>query len=47
MDELAAQYNEEHPNVKITYNADSSGTLMTQIEEGYECDISFQQLRNR
>ena len=23
MDELAAQYNEEHPNVKITYNADS------------------------
>ena len=41
MDELAAQYNEEHPNVKITYNADSSGTLMTQIEEGYECDIFF------
>ena len=41
MDELAAQYNEEHPNVKITYNADSSGTLLTQIEEGYECDIFF------
>ena len=41
MDELAAQYNEEHPNVKITYNADSSGTLMTQIEEGYECDLFF------
>ena len=41
MDELAAQYNEEHPNVKITYNADSSGTLMTQIEEGNECDIFF------
>ena len=41
MDELATQYNEEHPNVKITYNADSSGTLLTQIEEGYECDIFF------
>lgn len=41
MDELASQYNEEHPDVKITYNADSSGTLLTQIEEGYECDIFF------
>ena len=41
MDKLATQYNEEHPNVKITYNADSSGTLLTQIEEGYECDIFF------
>ena len=41
MDELVTQYNEEHPNVKITYNADSSGTLLTQIEEGYECDIFF------
>ena len=27
MDELAAQYNEEHPNVKITYNADSSPVM--------------------
>lgn len=41
MDDLAAKYNEEHPNVKITYNADSSGTLLTQIQEGYECDIFF------
>ena len=41
MDELAAQYNEEHPNVKITYNADSSGTLQTQIEEGARCDLFF------
>lgn len=41
MDELAGQYHEEHPEVKITYNADSSGTLLTQIEEGYECDIFF------
>lgn len=41
MIELAEMYNEEHPEVKITYNADSSGTLLTQIEEGYECDIFF------
>lgn len=41
MTELADMYNEEHPEVKITYNADSSGTLLTQIREGYECDIFF------
>lgn len=41
MTELADMYNEDHPEVKITYNADSSGTLLTQIEEGYECDIFF------
>lgn len=41
MTELAEKYREEHPEVKITYNADSSGTLAAQIEEGYECDIFF------
>lgn len=41
MTELAGKFHETHPNVKITYNADSSGTLLTQIEEGYECDIFF------
>lgn len=41
MEEVAAKYNEQHPNVKITYNADSSGTLLTQIEEGYACDVFF------
>lgn len=41
MTELADMYNEEHPEVKITYNADSSGTLLTQIQEGYACDIFF------
>ena len=41
MDELKSMYNEEHPEVTITFNADSSGTLMTQIEEGYECDVFF------
>lgn len=41
MTELGELYHEEHPEVKITYNADSSGTLLVQIEEGYECDIFF------
>ena len=41
MDEIAAEYNKTHPDVKIVYNADSSGTLMTQIEEGYACDVFF------
>lgn len=41
MTDLAERYQKDHPEVKITYNADSSGTLLTQIEEGYECDIFF------
>ena len=41
MTELAEMYHEEHLEVKITYNPDSSGTLLTQIREGYECDIFF------
>ena len=41
MSELAELYGKTHPEVKITYNADSSGTLLTQIQEGYECDIFF------
>lgn len=41
MTELAEIYEKDHPEVKITYNADSSGTLLTQIQEGYECDIFF------
>jgi molybdate transport system substrate-binding protein len=32
-------YEEEMPNVTITFNFDSSGTLKTQIEEGAECDV--------
>lgn len=41
MTELAEQYSQAHPEVKITYNADSSGTLLTQIQEGYACDVFF------
>lgn len=41
MEEIAAKYMEAHPEVVVTIAADSSGTLMTQIEEGYSCDIFF------
>ena len=41
MQDLAKQYNEQHPEVTITFNADSSGKLLTQIEEGYACDVFF------
>lgn len=41
MDEIKSMYNKIQPNVTITYNADSSGTLLTQVQEGYECDIFF------
>ena len=41
MEDIAAKYNEIHPEVTIVYNADSSGTLMTQNEEGYACDVFF------
>ena len=34
-------YHELQPNVKITPSYDSSGTLMTQIEEGASCDVFF------
>ena len=41
MEEIQKDFNELYPNVTIYYSADSSGTLLTQIEEGYECDIFF------
>lgn len=41
MTDLAAKYNENHPDVEIVYNADSSGKLMEQIENGFVCDIFF------
>ena len=41
MEEIKANYEKDHPNVNIIYNADSSGTLQTQIEEGAQCDIFF------
>lgn len=41
MEEVKTAYCLEHPGVKVTLHADSSGTLMTQIEEGYVCDVFF------
>ena len=37
--ELGNTYMEENPNVTLTFNFDSSGTLKTQIQEGADCDI--------
>lgn len=41
MEEIQKNFNETYPDVEILYNADSSGTLQTQIEEGARCDIFF------
>ncbi len=41
MEKIKETYEKEHPNVNIIYNADSSGTLQTQIEEGAQCDVFF------
>ena len=41
LEELIAEYNKTQPNVKIVGSYDSSGTLMTQIEEGAACDVFF------
>ncbi len=39
--DIIALYNERQPNVTVTYSADSSGTLLSQIQEGFECDVFF------
>ena len=41
MDELISMYKEKQPNVTIQPSYDSSGTLLTQIEEGAACDVFF------
>jgi molybdate transport system substrate-binding protein len=37
--EIAEMYKDVAPNVTLTFNFDSSGTLKTQIEEGADCDV--------
>lgn len=37
--EIAEDYKEIAPNVTLTFNFDSSGTLKTQIQEGAACDV--------
>ena len=39
MNQIAEMYKTLAPNVTLTYNFDSSGTLKTQIQEGAECDL--------
>ena len=37
--EISEMYKEVAPNVTLTFNFDSSGTLKTQIQEGAACDL--------
>lgn len=39
MNQIKGLYEAANPNVTITYNFDSSGTLLTQIKEGADCDL--------
>ena len=41
MEELKAEFEAEHEDVTILINADSSGVLLTQIQEGAACDLFF------
>ena len=36
---IGEKYMQENPNVTISFNFDSSGTLLTQIKEGAVCDL--------
>lgn len=39
MNQLKEMYEQNNPNVTVTYNFDSSGKLLTQIKEGTDCDL--------
>jgi molybdate transport system substrate-binding protein len=39
LEEISKMYTALRPNVTLTFNFDSSGTLKTQIEEGASCDL--------
>lgn len=39
MNQIAEKYQKAHPNVEITFNYDSSGTLKKQIQNGADCDM--------
>ena len=41
LNEIKGLYEEANPDVTLTYNFDSSGTLKTQIEEGAYCAGQF------
>lgn len=39
LEQIAEDYKEVAPDVTLTFNFDSSGTLKTQIQEGANCDV--------
>lgn len=39
INQLKEMYEQNNPNVTVTYNFDSSGKLLTQIKEGADCDL--------
>jgi molybdate transport system substrate-binding protein len=39
LDQIIESYQKQNPNVTITPTYDSSGTLLTQIKEGADCDL--------
>lgn len=39
LEQIADQYETDHPDVTVLLNLDSSGTLKTQIEQGADCDV--------
>lgn len=39
MADIEAEYKTEHPNVTLTFNFGSSGSLQKQIEQGAPCDV--------
>ena len=39
LEQIAEDYKEIAPDVTLTFNFDSSGTLKTQIQEGADCDV--------
>ena len=39
MNQLKEMYEQNNPSVTVTYNFDSSGTLLKQIKEGADCDL--------
>ena len=39
LEQIAELYKQSNPDITLTFNFDSSGTLKTQIEEGAVCDL--------
>ena len=39
LEQIKEIYEEKNPEILLTFNFDSSGTLKTQIEEGADCDL--------